>query len=420
MPRFILLGLAALLLILTGCDRSEGTTDAGDAAPALILISIDGFRYDYLEHLDVEAPTLRRLAAEGVQAERLIPVFPSKTFPNHYSLVTGLHPEEHGIVANTMRDDQMAGPDGAPARFSLSNRDAVTDGRWWGGEPLWVTAEQQGMRAGIVFWPGSEAEIQGVRPSYWLRYQDDLAHEARIDTVLAWLDLPAEERPGFLTLYFSTVDTEGHRHGPDADEVADAIEDVDEALALLVEGLEARGLTGLTDLVVVSDHGMVALSPERRVILDEAVHIGGEVDEVTWGEPVGLWPVEGVDAADLVKRIDALPHVDAYLRADVPERLRYSNHPRIPPIVLLADEGWTVTSQSYVNRYPDRPSGGTHGHDAAFDSMHGLFIAHGPRFRQGTTGPLHAVDVYGVLTTAMGLTPAPNSGDPAAVKRVLP
>ena len=419
-----LLAVAAVLLALYagqtlyGCAsaspaRLGAQAERAEAAPALILVSIDGFRWDYLDR-DVDAPTLRWIAG-GVRVERLVPVFPTKTFPNHYSVVTGLHPESHGIVSNTMRDpERMEG--GEPARFSLSNRAALADGRWWQGEPIWVTAERQGLGSATVFWPGSEAEIGGVRPSRWLPFDGDLANAARVDQALDWLDTP--DAPGLVTLYFEAVDTAGHRFGPDAPEVDQAIADVDHALARLVDGLRERGRLGATDIVVVSDHGMVAVSPDRVVVIDDAVDL--ELDDVDWGETVGVWPGPGRDPDAIVRRLSALPHLTAYRKADVPARLHYSRSPRIPPIVVLADEGWMASSRAYVARNPARPMGGGHGWDNRFESMHGLFVARGPRFRTGLeTGPIQAVDVYGVLARALNLDPAPNEGDPAVPGRVL-
>lgn len=413
-----LLALAALVF-LSACSGARGP-GSSDAPPTLILVSIDGFRYDYLDRADADVPTLRAIASEGVRAARMTPVFPSNTFPNHYALVTGLHPERHGIVDNSMRDYAMAGPDGTvPATFSLGNRRAIADGRWWKGEPVWATAERQGRQAATMFWPGSEAEIGGVRPSRWMVYDSDLPHRARVDTVLAWLDLPQPQRPELLTLYFSAVDSEGHRHGPDSDHVARAMEDVDAALARLVRGLEARGLSDAVDLVVVSDHGMAPVERSRVVVLDEVVDV--DALDIAWGGALtGIWPDETTDVDALVARLDALDHVRAFRKEDLPRRLHYSDNDRIAPVLLLADEGWTITSQRYLDARPDRPSGGSHGYDPLFESMGAFFAARGPSFRsRAQIDSLHAVDVYGIVTRALGLDPAPNAGDPAAARRVL-
>ncbi|PAP76678.1 ectonucleotide pyrophosphatase/phosphodiesterase [Rubrivirga marina] len=398
---------------LPGCASAEPAADAVEAEdPALVLVSIDGYRWDYLDRATVDQPTLRFIA-EGVRAERLAPEFPTKTFPNHYSLVTGLYPSQHGIVGNTMRDPERL-VDGEPARFSLSNREAIVDGRWWGGEPIWATAENQGLTAATVFWPGSEAEIGGVRPTHWLPYDGDLAYADRIDQALEWLD----DGSDLVTLYFEAVDTAGHRFGPEADETNEAIEQVDAALARLVDGLRQRGRLEATDLVIVSDHGMAAVSPERVVLLDDAIDL--DAVDVDWGEPVGIWPEEGQDPKAIAEAISALPHLTAYPKPDVPERLHYSDNARIPPVVVLADEGWTASSRAYVERNPDRPSGGTHGYDNRVESMHGLFLARGPSFRSGlVTGPIRTVDVYDIVAEALGLDAAPNEGDPEAAARVL-
>ena len=283
-----LLCLSLVAASLAGCaGPPRVAAPVPETTPTLVLVSLDGFRWDYLDRPGVQAPTLRWIA-EGVRAGRLVPVFPTKTFPNHYSLVTGLHPEAHGIVGNSMRDPGRL-VDGQPARFSLSDRDALADSRWWGGEPIWVTAERQGVPTGTVFWPGSEAEIGGVRPGRWLPYDGEMPYAARVDTALAWLDAP--DPPRLVTLYVEAVDDAGHRYGPDAPEVGAAIARVDSALARLVDGLRQRGRLDQTSLVVVSDHGMTALSPSRVVLLDDALDLA--VDDVDWGEPVGVWPGPG-------------------------------------------------------------------------------------------------------------------------------
>jgi predicted AlkP superfamily pyrophosphatase or phosphodiesterase len=409
--------LLLALLVVSACAPAGPLAPVDDgphAGRALLLVSIDGFHPDYLARADIEAPTLRRIAAEGVRARRMVSAFPTKTFPNHYTLVTGLYPETHGIVSNTMFDPAFEAA-GRPSAFSLGNRAAVEDSAWWGGEPIWVTAERQGVRAATMFWPGSETAIRGVRPSDWMRYDDDLPYDVRVDTVLAWLDRPAPRRPQLLTLYFSAVDTQGHRHGPDAPETARAVEQVDAALARLVAALEQRGLLDRLDLVVVSDHGMVETSPERVIVLDDVLDL--DAHRVMWGEPVGIWPADGQTEA-VLDALGGLDHLRVFRKEDLPARLHYHRHRRIPPIVLLADEGWTVTSRAFAARVTG--PGGAHGYDNAYRSMDAFFAARGPRFRAAAAvDSLQAVDVYGILAGALGLVPAPHDGDPAAPGAVL-
>ena len=405
---FALLALAAiglLLIFLLAPDEREQP----EPSP-VVLVSLDGFRWDYADRYD--APVLRRLAAEGVRARSLIPAFPTKTFPNHYTIVTGLYPEHHGIVSNTMYDPQT------DARFSLGNREAVQDGRWWGGEPIWVTAEQQGLRTAAFFWPGSEAEIKGTRPTYWMPFDDDFPAEARVDTVLAWLDLPAERRPAFVTLYFSDVDHAGHDAGPDADETAAAVRRVDAYLGRLVEGLQQRGRYDEVNLIVVSDHGMADTDAGRVVVLDDYVDLE-DVVVVDRSPVVMLYAKEGREAA-VYEALQRAPHLSVYRREEVPERLHFRAHHRIPPIIGIADEGWSIATRAYLERRPEAFAGGAHGYDNALSSMGGLFVAHGPAFEKGVeAGPFQNIHLYNLMTSILGLRPAPNDGDLDSVRTIL-
>src|SRR6476469_1213293 len=226
------------------------------AAPILILVSFDGWRWDYIDRLP--APHLKTLAARGVRARKLIPSFPVLTFPNHSTIVTGLYPEHHGIVANTMTDAAT------PERFSMSSETAK-DGRWWGGEPVWVTAIRQGLRAATMLWPGSEAAIGGVRPTYAVAYEARPPRLDRVRQVIAWLSLPEAERPAFVSLYFSEVDDAGHDFGPESTELAAAVGELDGALGALMDGVHRLGLDDRTTIVVVSDHGMTPPSYGRVI-----------------------------------------------------------------------------------------------------------------------------------------------------------
>ncbi|MGD0483536.1 MAG: ectonucleotide pyrophosphatase/phosphodiesterase, partial [Gemmatimonadales bacterium] len=224
----------ALFLVVAGTAAGAPAPRRSPPRPLLILMSFDGFRWDYLDR--GLTPNLSRIAESGVRVRALVPSFPTKTFPNHYTLVTGLLPEHHGIVDNTVKDP------GTGAVFHASDTLAVRDPRWWGGEPLWVTAERQGARSAAMFWPGTEAPIAGVLPTYWRRYDARVPDSARVDQVLAWLDLPDAQRPSVLLLYLSDTDDAGHRYGPDAPQMADAIRQVDAMVGRLVDGLRARGL----------------------------------------------------------------------------------------------------------------------------------------------------------------------------------
>ena len=404
LPRLVL-----CLFLALGCAP---LSTAQPDPPQVVLISIDGFRWDYLDR--PEAARLRELASRGVRAERLIPVFPTKTFPTHYSIVTGLYPEEHGILANNIWDDEIG------KRFTLSDRAVQEDPRWWGGEPIWVTAERQGQRAATYFWPGSDMEIQGVRPTWYRVYNNSTPNDRRVRTVLGWLARAPAEAPTMVSLYFSTVDNAGHRFGPDAPETNAAIAHVDSLVGMLVDGIESRGIAHRVNLIIVSDHGMISVGPDRQIALDDYIDMS-RVQVVDWSPVLAMIPdADYVDEA--YRRLKgAHPNLQVYRKGEVPARLHYNTHPRITPIIGLADEGWSITTRARLRTArPDLLEGGAHGWDPELVSMGALFVAAGPAFKEGVTvPPLRSIHLYELMTHILGLKPAPNSGSLDSVRVVL-
>ncbi|MFB0515006.1 MAG: ectonucleotide pyrophosphatase/phosphodiesterase [Candidatus Neomarinimicrobiota bacterium] len=379
--------------------------------PTVLLISLDGFRWAYLEKADT--PNLDHLVKTGVKAKALLPVFPTKTFPNHYSLATGLYPENHGIIANTMYDPVF------DDTFDLSLRDAVTDSRWWQGEPLWVTAEIQGQISATLFWPGTEANIKGVQPTYWYPYDHDLPHSERVNQILAWLDLPPDRRPTFLTLYFPHTDDQGHRHGPDSPEVAKTIAQLDSTLATLFQGLLERGIMEEVNIIVVSDHGMAVTDSTRVIFLDNYIDLK-QAGVIDWSPVLGLRPPEEVQENIYLALKNAHPHLQVYRRDEVPARLHYSAHHRIPPIIGIADEGWSISTRQFYKQNPAYFMGGDHGYDPRYPSMWGIFIARGPAFKNGLkVAPFQNIHIYDLIARVLSLEPAPNDGSLDSVKALL-
>jgi predicted AlkP superfamily pyrophosphatase or phosphodiesterase len=389
-----------------GINRAEHR-----AKPYVILISFDGFKPGYLDRFNL--PNFRRVMQRGVRARRMIPVFPSLTFPNHYSLVTGLYAERHGIVSNTFYD---------PARrqtYSLSDRAAVTDGSWYRGEPIWVTAESQGMVSGMFFWPGSEAAIKGVRPTYWKEYDAAVTNAARVSGVLEWLRLPEDRRPHILTLYFNDVDSASHRNPLDSPEIERAAQSLDSSLGALMSGIDALGLRDHVFLVLTSDHGMVETGAQSTIRLDSLVD--SSFIQTAFGGPVANIHVKGSGAAALQvrDRINArLTHGRAWLREELPERYHYRSDPRAGDVVVVMDESWTIATSIVT-----RPFGrwGMHGWDPALPSMHALFAIAGPAVREGTTiDEVLNVDVYHLLTELLGLRAASDTdGQPGRIRGLV-
>ncbi len=401
--------MTSIAVALSACATSSvrpGEEAAGvSTVPQVILVSMDGFRRSYLDTDSV--PALHALERDGVTAQAMIPSFPTLTFPNHYTIVTGLYPEHHGIVGNSIYDPVYK------ALFTMSNAESKQS-RWWGGQPIWVTAEKQGERAASMFWVGSEVEIDSVRPTKWKPYDGKITFDARVDTVLSWLDLRGPQRLSLITLYFDEPDHTGHTFGPDSPKTAEAAARTDSAIARLVQGLRARGKYDKVNLILVSDHGMSQLSPQRVVYLDDVVDTAS-IRITSLSPDLMLTPRDG-DASALLARIRKLPHVSAWLRADVPERLHYNEGRRITPVVAVADDGWTIA----IHGERRGPEGGAHGYDNANASMNAVFIAHGPAFKQNVTmESFPNVDVYDLLAKLLNLRPATNDGSLAPFAAVL-
>lgn len=376
-----------------------------DLKPTVILISLDGFRYDYADKFNT--PTLKALAKDGVRAKWMIPSFPTKTFPNHYTVATGLYPANHGIVENNVYDFGVT--------FSMGKREEVENPRWWGGEPIWVTAEKQGQIAGSYFFVGTETLINGDQPTFWRKYNGDVPPQMRVDKALAWLDLPVEKRPTMITMYFSDTDDAGHEFSPDAEETRYAALNADSYIKRLVDGLRARKIDNKVNIIITSDHGMAAVDYRKKTLLDDYFDFD-LAERILWtNEIIQIFPKPG--NIDLIySKIAKLDHSTCWKKADIPDRLNYKQGKRVAPIVCSSEEGWLTTSKKrYADLMdnvsdPERPRG-AHGYDNKYQSMQATFIAHGPAFRRGLVSePFQNVEVYNMMCRILGLKPAPNDG----------
>lgn len=408
-------GLAACLVACAIAVTAAAAAERPGAAGPLVLVSLDGFRWDYCERFPAETPNLRALRRDGVTARGLIPVFPSNTFPNHYTIVTGLYPANHGIVNNDFFD-----PAGGRF-FRYFQPAAAADPHWWGGEPIWVTAVRQGRRAAVHFWVGSEAPIGGVRPTFWKKYDYRIPFEDRLHEVGGWLQLPAAERPEFVAFYLEETNSAGHRFGPESPETAAAVKLLDERVAALRARCRVNGRE--PNLVVVSDHGMVETSLARAIALDDYVDLK-TVQIDSDGSAVALRPLQGT-AGELVQALQRLPHARVCLAADLPGRLRLRDNPRIAPVWILPEPGWHVGTRAGIERlrtrYPEKGYlAGDHGYDPELPDMHGFFLAHGPAFQSGVELPaLESVHVYALLCAVLDLRPARHDGDDRLVHTAL-
>lgn len=397
------------IILIAGCNQ-ETSTDRLQENPTL-LISFDGFRYDYLDRVDT--PHFDSLIAGGVQAEGLIPVFPTNTFPNHYTIVTGLYPENSGLTGNTMYDPEWN------EWYRISDREAVEDGKWYEGEPIWNTLEKQGIRTGTMFWVGSEADIQGMHPTYWKTYDGNMPEEARIDTIVKWLNYPEDRAIEFGTLYFEHVDSYGHDYGLKSDSLNAAISKSDRLMGYLKAKMRKAGLWDKTNIVIVSDHGMVELSADKIIEIDKIVDLDN-IERTIWGPATMLQPKEGL-TEDVFKKLEANEeNYVVYLKKDLPERFHLKNHRRIPDIILIADPGYMPVDQNSRKRFLKSLPSATHGFDNAEKLMQAFFIAHGPAFKTGgKVPPFQNIHIYELLNNLKNTTPAPNDGSLDSVRVLL-
>lgn len=410
--------------VLAACSHTAPETEAPAVSAAelteaatennVLLIGLDGLHPDMVARWD--APNLQALAARGVKAEAMIPVMPSVTFVNFYSIATGLYPENHGMVANYPYDaaedeifDRATGP---------------TESRWWQGEPIWITAEKQGLPTSIMFWLGSETTHQGMRPTRWTPYEHDKPYQERVDEVLAWYDGPEEKRPRFAAVYFDRVDTAGHFFGPEADETIAAVEEVDGYVGQLVAGLEARGLLDTTSILIVSDHGMAAIDREKTIDVGHLIdHTALTVPQFAGAFGGSAHPSlqiygegEALEAAyeDLK---DFHPNIHVWRRGEMPDHFRFDHPTRGPDLFVLADPPYTVRSTNVGGWRPPIP--GFHGYDSLHPLMQATFIGAGPIFPEGETpAAFENVNIYLMIACALGITPAQTDSDPEVVARV--
>ena len=399
----------ALLLLAAGC----ATRPSANQEPAtLVLVSVDGLR-----PADVTATAMPALAALGdanVRAVGMRPSYPALTFPNHYALVTGLRPDRHGIVHNSMADARLG-------KFRTSNRVAVETGDWWGGVPIWVSAQRAGLRTATMFWPGSEAAIDGVRPWQWRPYRDDTTASESVAQVLQWLALPARERPRFVTMYLDQVDEASHDHGPDSPQAVAARRDVDAAIDALLRGLRENGHLQTTNLLVVSDHGFDTIPP-GQVLRTEAMAPPEVAEAISDGQVIGFAPLPGKTAEAERLLLGRHAHYECWRKQELPARWHYGTHPRIPAIVCQMDAGWDALWPKKYDFAMQRAGDtrGSHGFDPDLPSMRATFIAAGPAFRRGVQLPVFDnVDVYPLLMRLLGLPAKPNDGDIAPLLPAL-
>ncbi|MBX2987190.1 MAG: alkaline phosphatase family protein [Bdellovibrionaceae bacterium] len=365
--------------------------------PLVVMISIDGCRHDDLDHFS--PPNLLKLRREGVTSRGLIPVYPSQTFPNHYTLATGLTAEHHGLLGNQFYDPQ------AGLEYRGKEAASARDGRWYGGLPLWGVAQKAGMLSGVYFWIGSEAEIAGTRPTEFFHYDDKVTIDARIDQALEWMKRPPETRPPLIMLYFADVDMMGHRFGPHSPEVKEALMKIDAGLGRLFREAGQLELPGV-NYVIVSDHGMSAVEAKDAVAMDELLP-EEDVKVVGGGAQMFVYALTPEKIQPVYERLKkAEKHFRVYLKKDIPERYHLRKSASAPDILIDAQAPHTLGFREWMAKA--RAKSGTHGYDPRNKDMWGIFVAQGPAFKKGRTLP--ALDNTHVAPLVLKLLSLPEPG----------
>lgn len=372
----------------------------------VLLISLDAYRWDYPEVFNT--PNLKKIAQDGVRAKSLISCYPSKTFPNHYSIVTGLHPDHHGIVNNSFHDSELG-------YYAIGNRKSVENGAFYQGEPIWVTAEKQGVKSASYFWVGSEAPIQGIQPTYWKKYNQKTTFEQKIDTVIHWFSLPENERPRLVTFYHYQPDWTSHDYGPLAKETQQVAEQLDSLIGVFMAKLNTLPIANKINVIVLSDHGMADISSDKYINLSQHLNKSW-FSTITGGNPVySLQPKAEFykQSLDSLKKIN---HLKVWERNEIPKRYVYGTNPRVNDILVESELGWSVAWVDDKDKY----TGGTHGYDNLIPEMQGIFFAKGPAFKKGFVHESFMnTNIYPIMAKILGLQPAKVDGDIDTVKRIF-
>ncbi|XP_025949595.2 ectonucleotide pyrophosphatase/phosphodiesterase family member 5 [Dromaius novaehollandiae] len=372
--------------------------------PRVLLVSFDGFRWDYIYR--VSTPNFHYAMKNGVHVKQVTNVFITKTYPNHYTMVTGLYAESHGIVANEMYDPILN------ETFSMNKMEIYNPKFWEEASPVWVTNQMEGHKSGAAMWPGTDVKIHGVLPTYYMPYNESVSFEDRVARLIDWFT--SEEPINFGLLYWEQPDEMGHILGPENPLMGPIISDIDKKLGYLMSELKKAKLWDVINVIITSDHGMSQSSSERLIELDQ--YVDRELYKVIDHSPaVAILPKEGKLDQVYEALANAHPNMTVYKKEQIPDRLHYKHNSKIQPILALADEGWEI-----VHNKSDHFLLGNHGYDNVLPEMHPIFLAFGPAFRKNTTKEaMNATDLYPLLCHLLGINPRPNNGSFNDVKDIL-
>ena len=387
-----------ILLIVNPFNYSISIAQ-GIKAQTTVILSLDGFRWDYPDK--AYTPSLNRIAKEGVKAVSLIPSFPSKTFPNHYTIATGLVPDHNGLVNNAFYDPSIQ------KSFSIGNTSERFNPVFYGGEPIWITAQKQGLHTASFFWVGTDVAILGKHPDIWKPYDESIPFIQRIDTIIKWLSLPKEQRPRLVMAYYHEPDGVGHNFGPDDARTLTMIHEIDSLVGILYNRLKQLPDGKSINFIVLADHGMGNISSGRNIVLRDYIPETWPV-RIEGGTPNFNLYADGAWVDSAYRALRKAPHLKVWKPSEVPAYLSYGKNPRVGNIIVVADSAWAVT----VQKPRKVSSGGTHGYDIHNTDMHAIFYAAGPAFKENYVHPsFQNIHIYPLLAYLLGIKPAPSDGN---------
>lgn len=408
MKKIIILLLLVFLGIIFYQDFKNKKKKHTQSAPGnyVVMLSLDGFRWDYSDF--IETPNLNFLAKKGVKAEGLQPAFPSKTFPNHYSIATGLYPGNHGLVSNSFYAPDLN------KYYAIRDRKAVENPDFYKGEPIWVTAEAQQLKTASYFWVGSETKIKGYHPTIYKKYEQTFPYMQRVDSVISWLSLPYKERPRLITWYLHQPDNYGHIYGPKSKEVKEVVMQIDTLLGVFLQKMQTLSIKDSINFIIVSDHGMTATDSNKVVYLSDYLQKRW-IDTLIGSNPVHYIYTKEKYKDSICESLKDVEGLSAWKREDIPERFHLKQSKRIGEVIIVADSTWSnlATPESKLIK-------GIHGYDNANKDMFGIFFAYGPDFKENyNAGKLVNVDIYNLIAHLLKIQPAPNDGKPERIMHIL-
>ena len=397
-----------IVLVIVACSSNAYVKEI-PKKQYVVMLSLDGCRWDYPQMADM--PNLEAIAREGVKMESLQPSFPSKTFPNHYSIATGLYPDHHGIVQNTFYDPDM------DAYYKIRDRKAVENKDFYGGEPIWVTAEKQGLKTASFYWVGSEAPVKGTYPSRWKKYDHHFQYEARVDTVISWLSLPEKERPRLITWYYPEPDEVGHNTGPESDKTRIKLEYLDSLIGDFRQKLATLPIADQVNIIVTADHGMTQISGDKWIYFEDYIQPTW-LDTSLGSTPVWMFDVKAGFEDSVYINLNRAEHLNVWKKDSIPDTLHYGKNSRVMDIVATPDLHWSIGWGD--RKYPLDMIGGAHGYDPRYKDMHAIFYASGPAFKHGYVHPtVENINIYPLIAKILNLKPAETDGKLENVSRML-